>query len=159
MHTLSLLLVFLTLCLTGIYAGMCVMCQIGVLPAMRLLSLQAYVEAWRAMDFYLDRSMPPFKVTLLAASLGATVVLAMQHRNHLAACLGLTFVCSLVALVLTITMQLPLNRKLQTLPPDTSADTLLAIREHTVHNFAVRLVLAIAAFIIPCAGVLIWPVS
>lgn len=152
MSSLTSALVALTLLLTGSYAGMALMCQIGVLPAMRKLSLQAYAEAWRAMDSFLDRSMPPFKLTLLLANAAAVACLARDHRTRFALFASASFVLSLLGLVLTITRQLPINRQLKALPAGNSDDILLRLREQTVRNFSVRFVLAMCAFALLILG-------
>lgn len=157
LHLLSAILLTLTLLLCGFYAGMTLMCQIGVLPTMRRLDLHAYAQAWRVMDSFMDRAMPPFKLTLLALNLAATISLAMEHRNPLAGLTFLSFLLSLSALVLTIRLQLPLNAQLRMLPANADADTLTSIREQTVHNFAVRMILALLAFSLLSAGTVFLP--
>ena len=158
MPLITSLLLIVTLVLCGAYAGLALMCQIGVLPAMRQLRPNAYADAWQAMDGYMDRSMPPFKVSLLLLNLAACGVLIADHRQALATCCAISFVLSLAGLVLTIRKQLPLNTMLKTLPAGTPDHVLLRIREQTVRNFSVRFVLASLAFITLSVGVLVWPV-
>ena len=157
MQSVTTVLLFLTLLLCGCYAGMTLMCQIGVLPAMCRLTLPAYADAFRAMDFYLDRSMPPYKLTLLAVNLATLVCVALQHRTPLAVAVGAACLLNVVALVLTIRKQLPLSAELKRLGSDAAEPLLLNIREQTVRNFMGRSVVAMIAFIALCTGVLLWP--
>lgn len=133
------------------------MCQIGVLPAMRLLTPNSYADAWRAMDSYLDRSMPPYKISLLLVTAGSVLVFAIQHRMVQATLCATSFVLSLTGLGLTMAKQLPLNSKLKDLPQPSPDAVLMDIREQTFRNFTVRFFLALASFIVLCVGATFWP--
>ncbi|MBE7157508.1 MAG: DUF1772 domain-containing protein [Rhodospirillales bacterium] len=155
---LTLLCVGLTLLLCGGYAGMISMCQIGVLPAMRRLQPSAYAEAWRAMDLYMDRAMPPYKGALLLVNVLTVILLVVQHFSALAMAAGVSLLFSILGLLLTVRGQLPLNAKLKTLPAEVPEAVLLDIRDRTIRGFSVRCVLAILAFLVLCLGVVLWPV-
>ena len=157
MLILTAVLLVLTIVLCGAYAGMILMCQIGVLPAMRLLRPAADADAWRAMDVYLDRLMPPYKGALLLINAALTVSLALEHRFTLSIATGLSLLLSIAGLVLTVRGQLPLNTKIKQLPAGTPDDVLSDIRERTVRGFTVRFVLAQAAFLVICCGAIVWP--
>ncbi len=158
MQIAAQLLFLLTLVLCGGYAGMVLMCQIGVLPAMRDLSLSAFADAWRAMDSYMERLMPPYKLSLLLINAAAFVVVILQHRNPiLAFSLGASFLCSAAGLVLTVRGQLPLNAQIKT--PGLPAEILGSIREKTIAGFRVRFILAALAFLVLCVGVVFSPLS
>ena len=159
MATLSSIALALTLILCGGYAGMILMCQIGVLPAMRQLRLSAYAEAWRAMDAYMGRLMPPYKSCLLLINTVAVVTLALEHRLATAVAAGVSLILSVAGLVLTVRQQLPLNAKLKALPGSAAETELLEIREGTVRGFRVRFGLAAASFVILCCGVTFWPMG
>ena len=158
MSTVTSVLLSLTLLLTGAYAGMILMCQIGVLPAMRQLSLGAYADAWRAMDTYMDRLMPPYKGSLLLINTATLILLAFQRRTPLAAAAAVSLICSVSGLVLTVRQQLPLNAKLKTFKAGAPDSVLLDIREQTVKGFTSRCFLAAAAFLALCVGVVFSPV-
>lgn len=151
------ILLFLTLLLCGCYAGFAVFCQIGVMPALRRLSLPAYADTFRAMDHFLDRSMPPYRITLLVLNLGLGIVALLLHRRHLAAAVLITFLCNVAALVLTVGKQIPLNTRLKQLPGDTDDGILLDIREQTVRNFMERCVVSVLGFAVLCVGAVLWP--
>lgn len=157
MQTTTQLLLTLTLLLCGAYAGMVLMCQIGVLPAMRRLQPKAYADAWRAMDFYLARSMPPYKLSLLLLNAATIVCLYLQHRSSLAMAAVGSFLFSVAGLVATVRGQLPLNAKLQSLPADAADHLLIDIREKTVKGFSVRFFLAATAFVVLAIGVVYSP--
>lgn len=157
MSTLSSVLFSLTLLLCGGYAGMILMCQIGILPAMRQLRLSAYADAWRAMDSYMHRLMPPYKGSLLLVNAATVISLAVQRRFPLAVACGVSLFFSVFGLVLTVRRQLPLNARLKALPADASDTLLLDIREQTVRGFSVRFFLAAAAFAVLCCSVPFWP--
>ncbi len=157
MFVLAQVLLSLTLLLCGCYAGFAVFCQIGVMPAMRRLPLASYADAFRAMDHFLDRSMPPYKLTLLLVNLSLGVVALLLHRRHLAAAVLLAFFCNIAALVLTVRKQLPLNTRLKQLPGDVSDVVLLDLREQTIRNFMERCVVSVLAFAVLCVGAVVWP--
>ena len=144
--------------LCGLYAGMALMCQIGLLPAMRRVAPSTYAETFRAVDALMDRAMPPFKLTLLLFTAATAVCLFVQRQMPLALVVSFSFACSLVALVLTITKQLPVNARLRGLPRDAEDRVLVKILDVTIRNFEVRLWFALASFAALCFGVAIWPV-
>jgi hypothetical protein len=146
------LLLTLTILLCGSYAGMALMCQIGIFPAMRQLTLHAYADSFRAIDRPMDRLTPPYKLSLLLINAATTVCLGLLHNTYMAAAAGLSLVLNIIALVITITKQLPLNAQLKSLGPEAPAEILLAIREQTVRNFAVRLIVAMLAFVVLVVG-------
>lgn len=157
MLLVTAVLLVLTLLLCGGYAGMALLCEIGVLPAMRALSPSAFAETWRAMDSYLDRSMPPYKITLLLVNLAATVCLLLLHHRALAVCAAASFLLSLAALVLTIRKQLPLNRQIKALADQPVSERLVTLRQQTSRNFTQRFVLALLSFAILATGAIFWP--
>lgn len=159
MLVLATVLVIVTLVLCGAYAGLVLMCQIGVLPAMQTLSPQAFADAWRAMDARMERSMPPYKVTLLIVNLATAIVLLFLHQRALAVCAAISFLLSLAGLILTIRGQVPLNRELKELTAAATDDRLSRILSQTIRNFSERFVLAAAAFVSLAVGVVLWPVQ
>lgn len=157
MQTLSTVLFALTLLLCGLYAGMTLFCQIGVLPTMRRLDRRAYIATWGILDGLMERSMPPYKITLLAVSLASAAILYAQHHTQLAAATALSFLLSLGALILTMVKQLPLNRGIIAFPESGDERSLLAMRDQTEKNFALRLGMALNAFAALCAGIVLFP--
>ena len=155
---MSAVLLTLTLLLCGGYAGMALMCQIGVLPTMRQLSPKAYAEAWRIMDGYMDRSMPPFKISLLVLTAATFVSVALEHRFWLAGGTAVSFLLTLAALVLTVRKLLPLNAQVRNWTPGSSEDSLRLLRDQIAQNFSVRFWLAAASFVVLCGGAIFWPV-
>ena len=158
MSTTCAFLLALTLILSGAYAGLVLMCEIAILPAMQRLSLPAYADAWRAMDASLDRSMPPYKACLLLVNGAALALLVVQRRVPLATFTGASLLCSLGGLLLTVRKQLPLNAQLKALPADAPTAVLLDIREKTIRGFKARMVLAAGSFLALCFGIVFWPV-
>lgn len=148
-------LLFVTLALCGAYAGMALMCHIGVLPAMQDLSPRSFADAWRAMDAYMDKLMPPYKGALLLATLATLVLLVAQRRTVLACCILISLFLSVAGLVATIRGQLPLNAEIK--KADVAEPRLVEIRTRTVAGFRTRTVLAMFAFFSICFGVIFWP--
>jgi hypothetical protein len=157
MPTLTSCLLGATLLLSGGYAGMVLMCQTGVLPAMRDLTPNAFADAWRAMDTYMERLMPPYKGSLMLVSLVTVILLCLQHRCMLAVCVAINLMCSIAGLVLTIRGQLPLNAKIKA--GGLSPEEIISIRNKTLTGFRTRFVLAAAAFLALCIGVIAWPAA
>lgn len=96
--------------------------------------------------------MPPYKLSLLLTNSATIICLLLLHNNYMAAAAGFSFVLNIIGLVLTITKQLPLNAQLKSLGSEAPADVLLAIREQTVRNFGVRLIVAALAFVVLVVG-------
>ena len=138
---------------------MALFCQIGVLPTMRRLDRKAYVATWAILDGLMECSMPPYKITLLAVNLASAICLYAQHHAHLAAATSLSFLLSLGGLILTIAKQVPLNRAISSFPEIEEERLLLAMRDETEKNFAVRLGMALVAFIVLGVGIVAFPLS
>ncbi len=149
-----ILLLTLTLFVCGAYCGMTLFCQIGLLPAMRIVPPQTFAETWRAVDRFMDRLMPPFKLTLILLNLALTIVAYRNGQIPVATYAGISLLLSLLALVLTITMQLPVNKRIATA---TSEEQLLDLLAETNGNFALRFVLALVAFLTLCIGATHFP--
>ena len=143
----EVILLTLTLFLCGAYFGLTLFCQIGLLPAMRPVAPQTFQQTWRAIDTYMDRLMPPYKLTLLAVNLALAIVAYRSGQTHLATYAGISFALWLIALVLTITMQLPVNKAIATATNDADLRTLLT---KTNTNFALRFALAVVSFLALC---------
>ncbi len=159
MQTLTTILFTLTLLLCGAYAGMALFCQIGVLPTMRRLNRKAYLSTWSILDGLMERSMPPYKISLLVVNLVTVICLCAQHHARLAAATAFSFLLSLGALVLTIWKQTPLNRAIISFPEHQDDLVLLAMRNQTEKKFAVRLGMALIAFAALCIAVVLVPIS
>lgn len=158
MQIANIILLTLTVLLCGAYFGMTLFCQIGLLPAMRSIEPAAFIQTWRSIDGYMDRAMPPYKLTLLLLTATTTVTLYLTGQRHLAILTGISFLLGLIALVLTITRQVPVNKCIASLPP-TAADSLARdLLRSTESNFTIRFVLAFAAFAALCIGVTHYPV-
>lgn len=150
MQTLPQILYALSLFLTGLYAGMTLFCQLGLLPAMAKIAPQDFLRTWRPIDAIMDRAMPPYKLTLLLITLATSICFYTQHQQTRATITAASFLLSLIALVLTIAKQLPINKQIQTIP-DTAPDSAIrALLQQATANFAVRLVLALLAFALLC---------
>lgn len=158
MHIANIILLTLTVLLCGAYFGMTLFCQIGLLPAMRSIEPTAFIQTWRAIDGYMDRAMPPFKLTLLALTAANTVTLYLTGQCSLASCTAISFLCDLIALVLTITRQLPVNKRIAALPPTAATSLALDLLRSTEANFTVRFLLALLAFAALCVGVTHYPI-
>ncbi len=152
------ILLLLTLLLSGGYAGLVLMCQIGLMPGLREVSLRTYAEAWLAIDRYMDRRMPPYKGSLLLLNAALIVSLVLHHKGMLAAAASLSLLCSVAGLAVTIRKQFPLNARIKELQRTAPDGVLLDIRNQTAANFPLRLWLAAGSFASLCVGAIFWPV-
>jgi len=158
MHIANIILITLTVLLCGGYFGITLFCQIGLLPAMRSIGPAAFVKAWRDIDGYMDRAMPPYKLTLLGLTAVTTTTLALTCQCQLAILTGISFLLGLAALILTITRQVPVNKCIAALPPSAAESLALDLLRSTRTNFTIRFYLALAAFAALCIGVTHYPV-
>lgn len=122
------LLVASVLC-TGLMAGLFFAYDISVMPGLAELDDAAYAAAMQRFNAAIDDS-PLFGLVFLAA-LGLTVAAAIvafrRKRRAVALPLTVAAVCYLLALVLTVAVNLPLNADLSALGDPASAQNLHAV--------------------------------
>ena len=140
-------LLALLLVVSGGYAGILLFCQIALAPALRVLSLQQYAEAFRALDRFMDARMPMYKLALLLLYVATLVAIWPLRGSRLFAAVAVCLALSLCDLAINISKQLPLNKRLQGLMGEEARDeVLLEMRERTVRYFRWRFVLSGLAF-------------
>ena len=102
----------------------------------------------------MDRAMPPFKIILLLINLALTALCVLDYHRPLALYSGISFLLILIALILTVAVQLPINKQIAAATNDEHLRRLL---QKTGTHFTIRFVLALVAFAALCIGATHYP--
>ena len=136
-------LVFVGVLLVGLLAGNELATLLAFHPALRRVPLRARIEAEQALTRRRGALMPAFLSALLLAAVAAAVAAAGRpgfgFALAAAAALG-------VMLALTLTRNVPLNRRTVAFPPDGDERAWSEIRRPWERLHALRVVLDAAAF-------------
>jgi uncharacterized membrane protein len=135
--------VFVGVLLAGLLAGNELATLIAFHPALRRIPLRAQVEAERALTRRLGAIMPVYMTAALLAAVAAAVALAGEDGFGfaLAAALALG-----AMLALTLTRNVPLNKRTVAFPPDGDERAWEEIRRPWERLHALRVVLDVSAF-------------
>ena len=153
------IVLLMVLVLTGMLAGLQTLMLIGVLPAMRQMSLATYAGMWQALDHLMAARMPVFANGTLLIYLVAIGWFARSTRRFLFWSLLGCFALLATDTIFTVTQQLPVNHAVQSLDLAhlTDLSHVQALRDDTIRHFHVRGWLAIAAFVWLTAAVVAAP--
>ena len=133
----------LSVLLSGLLAGNELATLIAFHPALRRIPLRSQVEAERALTRRLGLIMPGYMTAALAAAVAAAVALAGDTGFGFA----LSAAVALGAmLAITLTRNLPLNKRTVEFPPDGDEPDWSAIRRPWERLHALRVALDLAAF-------------
>jgi Domain of unknown function (DUF1772) len=104
---------FLTVLLSGFYAGIGFFGIMGGNPTIKLMSSSTFAEFWQHTDHFMAARMKIFGPLLLFTQLITVVLLIKEYRTS-SFWFMLTAFCILVAdVVFTVTTNMPLNRLIQ----------------------------------------------
>jgi uncharacterized membrane protein len=133
----------LSVLLLGLLAGNELATLIAFHPALRHIPLRAQVEAERALTRLLGAIMPVYMTAALVAAVAAAVALAGEDEFGfaLAAAVALG-----AMLAITLTRNVPLNRRTVEFPPEGDERAWAAIRRPWERLHAVRVALDLGAF-------------
>jgi uncharacterized membrane protein len=140
---INALVVFVAALVSGLLAGNELATLIAFHPALRQLPVGAQIEAERVLTAILGRIMPVYMTVALAAAIAAAIAAAGRPAFGFA----LTAAVALGAmLAITLTQNLPLNKRTVEFPRDGDADAWSEIRRRWERLHMVRVTLDIAAF-------------
>jgi len=137
-------IIFVGVLLTGLLAGNELATLIAFHPALRRIPLRARVEAERALTRRLGAIMPVYMTVALLAAVAAAVALTGDDGFGLALAAALALGAMLA---ITLTRNVPLNKRTIAFRPDGDARAWEAIRRPWERLHAFRVVLDLAAFV------------
>jgi hypothetical protein len=157
MSVASRLLLALLLVMTGCLAGILLMTEIGILPAVRSMPLESFARYWASLDAQMALRMPTYARSELLLYVVTIISMWRLRRRPLFWMVCLCLLMSARETIFTVKRQLPINRELQHIVATGSFadDAILSeLREEMLHNFAIRMALAGGSFSILCLSVL-----
>jgi uncharacterized membrane protein len=137
------IVVFAGVVLSGLLAGNELATLIAFHPALNRLPLRSQVEAERALTDLLGRIMPVYMSGTLAAAIAAAF--ASAGRQDFVFALGAALALG-VMLAITLTQNLPLNKRTVEFPLDGGEREWSDIRRRWERLHVVRVVLDVSAF-------------
>jgi ethanolamine transporter EutH len=141
---------FVAVTAIGLMAGI----MLGVALAQQtaqLLSAECWTARQNCSDRLFRKIMPPTFILILLASLSAIVVL--HHAAKL--WMGISFFASLLVIVITMALEVPLNNKFARWEPGKIPDNWQLLRDAWLRNHWLRTYFGIAAFLFSLAACLI----
>ena len=157
MSLASRLLLAILLVMTGCLAGILLMTEIGILPAIRSMPLESFARYWASLDAQMVLRMPTY--ARLELLLYVVTILSMWRlrRKPLFWTVCLCLLMSAGEIIFTVKRQLPINHELQHIVATGSfgdSATLSELREEMLNNFAIRMALDGGCFTILCLSAL-----
>lgn len=141
------IILFITILLTGLYAGAAMYSLMGVGPAMKLMQPSSYVEFHQKLDFFMGVRMALFaKITLLVN----VVLLIITIRRSAKPVIILTITAFLLffgEIFLTVLVNVPLNEKIQLWNSNNLPIQWMEVRNKWVQYDTIRAIFAIASFL------------
>jgi uncharacterized membrane protein len=134
---------FVAVLLAGLLAGNEFATLIAFHPALRRIPLRSQVEAERALTGLLGAIMPIYMTATLVAVIAAAAVTAGEPGFAFAFAAAVALGAMLA---ITLTQNVPLNKRTVTFPLDGDERSWLEIRRRWERLHAVRVVLDISAF-------------
>jgi hypothetical protein len=142
--------------MTGCLAGILLMTEMGILPAIRNMPLESYARYWATLDSQMGLRMPIY--TRLELLLYVVTILSMWRlrRKPLFWMVCLCLLLKAGETIFTVRCQLPINHELQRMVATGSFnDAILSqLRTEMLHNFAIRMALDGGSFTILCLSAL-----
>jgi hypothetical protein len=144
---LSQIIIFISLLLTGLGAGLFFYMLVGGNPAYKAVSGKTFVEYHKKLDRYMTIRMPPFFLT------GVMFIIAWlyieqgnwQSFRFLMVVLALLF--SIIEVIVMFKGNRPINFLIQTLSPDTVPDDWYILRDKWVYFMYIRITTGILTFV------------
>jgi uncharacterized membrane protein len=143
---LSLVALYLSLFLSGLYGGVGFFTVMGGNPAVRKLSTPAFAEYWQHIDGYMGARMPVFGPILLLSMLFSVISLIPFRTTPSFWLMVLAFLIIIGDLVFTMSTNHPLNKLIQSWDLQNLPDNVKEIQQQVVHAFWYRAVFMISSF-------------
>jgi uncharacterized membrane protein len=143
---LSLVALYLSLFLSGLYGGVGFFTIMGGNPALRKLSEPAFAEYWQQVDGYMGARMPVFGTILLLSMLFSVIALLPLRTTPSFWLMALAFLIIIGDIVFTLSTNHPLNRLIQSWDLQHLPDNVKEVQQQVVHAFWYRSVFMISSF-------------
>ena len=156
MKILEIFLV-LSILLTGLSAGLGFANAIGYMPAMKDTPAPHLISFWKHADHYFRARMPIFGNALLVSLFACLVLLRKEWQSPAFLFIALSFLACIGDLVVILTQNLPLNKIVQTLNPESIGNTdFELIRMKAIRAYYFRAILNLASFALAFTGVIMY---
>ena len=138
---------FITLFMTGLYAGIGFFTLMGGNPAVSLLSDHTFAEFWQRVDGFMGKRMPVFG-PLLMLSIIVSIVLLIPERKEISFWLMVfSLFIIIVDLVFTLSINHPLNQLIQSWDLQQLPDNVQVIKSKVYNAFNYRSAFMIGSFV------------
>jgi hypothetical protein len=157
MSVISRLLFALLLIATGCLAGILLMTEIGIIPAIRNMPLEQYALYWSALDTQMAARLPAYSGVELLLYVLTIVSMWRLRRLPLFWMVCLCLLINASEIFFTVKHQVPVNRELQRIVASGAVAgnaALGGLREATIQHFALRMTMSGSSFVILCLSAL-----
>ena len=137
MKTVSIFLMSTTF-LTGLLGGIGFTNLAGFIPAMRLVPANQFVRFWQILDSYMSVRMPIFVSIILASGIVSIILVNNQPVTLPLLWLILALVIILADFIVAVSYNLPANRLMQSITPETIPANFEYYRNKAIFGFTVR---------------------
>ena len=138
---------FLSILLSGLYAGTGFFGAMGGNPAIKLMGDRTFAEFWQHTDHYMAARMKIFGPLLLLSMLFGVLVLLKEYRTASFWFMLLAFAILIADLIISFTINQPLNHLVQSWDVNRLPGNVQDVKWKIVKAFDVRIIFMISSFI------------
>ena len=138
---------FLSLLLSGLYAGIGFFVAMGGNPAIKLMSDRTFAEFWQHTDHYMAARMKIFGPLLLLTMLFGVLVLLKDYQTNSFWFMLIAFAILVTDVIYILTTNHPLNHLVQSWDVNNLPSNVQDIKRQIVKAFNVRVIFMISSFI------------
>ena len=138
---------FLSLLLSGLYAGIGFFVAMGGNPAIKLMSDRTFAEFWQHTDHYMAARMKIFGPLLLLTMLFGVLVLLKDYQTNSFWFMLIAFAILVTDVIYIFTTNHPLNHLVQSWDVNNLPSNVQDIKRQIVKAFNVRVIFMISSFI------------
>ena len=138
---------FLSILLSGFYAGTGFFVAMGGNPAIKLMSDRTFAEFWQHTDHYMAARMKIFGPLLLLTMLFGVLVLLKEYRTSSFWFMLIAFAILVTDVIYILTTNHPLNHLVQSWDVNNLPSNVQDIKRQIVKAFNVRVIFMISSFI------------
>jgi Domain of unknown function (DUF1772) len=146
-------MLFTTIVLTGLSAGLGFANAVGYIPAMEDTPANHILSFWQHADHYFRRRMPFFGNAILLSFLITLVMLRKEWSSVAFLLLAFAFLVNVSEMVVIFTQNLPVNKIIETLDAEKTVDIgFEALRRKAVAAFYLRAFFNLIVFALTLAA-------
>ena len=150
---LTSLVLFFTVLFSGFYAGIGFLGAMGGNHAIKLMSSSTFAEYWQHIDHYMGARMPVFGPLLLGTQLASIILLIKEYRTPSFWLMLTAFFILIVDVVFTTSVNLPLNKLIQSWDLNSLPDNVENVRWQVAKAFDIRGIFMMSSFLMVLVSV------